>query len=86
MRADGDGEEDATDACPQTPEGVETDSAGCSQEEFCASHVAGGELRRALVACYLADWRNDEPATLFPRDCRPRLFPGLACEAISTHP
>ncbi|MGH0032075.1 MAG: thrombospondin type 3 repeat-containing protein [Myxococcota bacterium] len=85
--ADGDGEEDATDACPSTPEGAEIDSAGCSRSEFCASQVGSVSRSRrgrgrigSLIACYGADWRNDDPAVRFPGDCQPKLFP-FTCEA-----
>lgn len=62
--SDGDGEFDAGDACPETPAGEPVDAAGCSRSQFC-SGLSGGHWR-----CAVADWRNDEPGALLPRDCR----------------
>lgn len=56
---DGDGEDDATDACPGTPASASVDSAGCALQQFCASidiRTAGGP-----AICVNADWKNDEP-------------------------
>lgn len=57
--ADGDGEDDATDACPGTPTDASVDSAGCAIDQFCASIGALSEQQRAV--CINADWKNDEP-------------------------
>lgn len=63
--ADGDGEADATDACPDTEAGAEVDAAGCSRAQFCAAVPVGG--RWGAAECQLSDWRNDE--VFGPRDC-----------------
>jgi len=64
---DGDGEHDMTDYCPQTAEGADVDTAGCSGAQFCAAlDVATPD---DLEACRLADWKNNE-STEDPRDCR----------------
>jgi Thrombospondin type 3 repeat len=76
--ADGDGEADATDACPGTPPGAEVDQSGCSLAQFCGAVDVGG-LRGALL-CRMRDWKNDEG--LAPRDCRPL---GGACQPASMH-
>lgn len=66
--ADGDGEVDATDACPDTPDGAAVDSAGCSLAEFCG-RVSLGSFVDQLI-CVFSDWRNDEPLMPFhDRDC-----------------
>jgi hypothetical protein len=65
--ADGDGESDGTDRCPDTPAATAVDDAGCSQEQFCANISIPSPLLvlPAVVAgaksCKKADWRNDEP-------------------------
>lgn len=64
--ADGDGEADATDRCPDTTPGEPVDDGGCSLGQFCAGFESGG--LRGLFGCALADWRNDEP--FGARDCR----------------
>ena len=61
--ADGDGEHDLTDRCPETPLGEATDDAGCSLAQFCQ---ARSDPRPAV--CSRSDWRNDEPIGR-PRDC-----------------
>lgn len=53
--ADGDGEDDATDACPGTAANQPVDTAGCTLSQFCSAIGA----RRAI--CNVADFRNDEP-------------------------
>lgn len=58
---DGDGLLDTRDACPGSLPDASVDTAGCSQEQFCATFDNGRLCRRA-------DWRNDEP--LRARDCR----------------
>lgn len=64
---DGDGEQNVTDACPDTLATEIVDDAGCSQAEFCAKvDVTVRENRRV---CRKSDWMNDEPATGNPRDC-----------------
>lgn len=60
---DGDGEFDATDACPGSPSGTPVDDAGCTAEQFCARY--DGDSR----SCRSADWENDEPGTRWPGDC-----------------
>jgi hypothetical protein len=65
---DGDGEADATDACPATSEFSEVDAAGCSQEQFCDGYGATTFLE--VIRCVRGDWQNDEPLRRFPRDCR----------------
>ncbi len=57
--ADLDGEQDATDLCPDTPFGSAVDASGCSQSEFCEMNPAFTSRERA--ACRRSDWRNDEP-------------------------
>jgi hypothetical protein len=65
--ADGDGEADATDACPGTPSGTPVDAAGCSQAQFCA----GFDIVTQKRACKRADWQNDEPLMKASQaDCR----------------
>jgi hypothetical protein len=78
---DGDGEDDTTDACPDTPAGAEVDMGGCSQDQFCRSR-SGARLGWGLLVCSLADWRNDE-LHVFPSDCRPggRRWRASACVA-----
>ena len=78
--ADGDGEEDATDACPDTRAGEAVDAAGCSRDQFCA--LQGGPGLAGLAHCLRSDWRNDEPG-FFPGDCRFRRGRGFSmlCEA-----
>jgi hypothetical protein len=60
LDTDGDGEENARDACADTPAGAPVDADGCSQPQFCAE--------RALT-CTRNDWRNDEPTRRKPGDC-----------------
>jgi hypothetical protein len=67
--SDGDGVAAIVDRCPGTPAGTETDSSGCSQEQFClVSPVSSSAEGRA---CRRADWRNDEPTMRSrDRDCQ----------------
>lgn len=65
--SDSDGEEDSTDACPDTPPLVAVDSAGCSQVQFCGLVDLSVEYARQL--CLSSDWQNDEPLRP-PQDCR----------------
>lgn len=65
---DGDGEDDATDACPNTPAGAEVDGNGCSLTQFCGELNALDRVER-VRACTRGDWRNDELHTAHPRDC-----------------
>jgi hypothetical protein len=66
---DGDGEADATDACPNTPEGAEVDQAGCSLTQFCAAIDATTKLGNTI--CKNSDWRNDNPLAASNKgDCR----------------
>jgi len=79
--ADGDGEPDATDACPDTPLGEQVDAAGCSVAQFCARiDVDDGAGRRS---CRAADWLNDGAGRRRPsRDCQLLRTPGaIACGA-----
>ena len=76
--ADGDGEADVTDACPETPASADVDAAGCSQAEFCGNVAVRGLLD--AYTCWLSDWRNDEP--LRAHDCkvsRVRGSPSWSC-------
>lgn len=57
--ADGDGEADPSDRCPDTPIAVDVDSDGCSLAQFCALFDA--TTRDGAKSCKRADWRNDEP-------------------------
>ena len=61
--ADGDGEYDAGDACPGTPEGIAVDAAGCSRQQFCEGSGSSFHTCRSL------DWQNDEPGDWRPDDC-----------------
>jgi hypothetical protein len=70
--ADGDGEVNATDQCSQTPAGLAVDTAGCSIAQFCAPYAGQS------TACNRADWRNDEPLTQTPYDCK-YVSAGGAC-------
>lgn len=56
--ADGDGEADVTDRCPNTPLHEAVDDAGCSLRQFCTSLNA--TTREGRRACKRADWQNDE--------------------------
>ena len=64
--ADGDGEQDNTDRCPNTPMMALIDDSGCSQEQFCSAIVI--ESNALKGQCSRADWLNDEPVAQ-PRDC-----------------
>jgi len=66
--ADADGEEDSTDACPETPQGEAVDSAGCSLAQFCGL-LNGFPWHQRLALCARSDWENDEPAKRLPLDC-----------------
>lgn len=57
--SDGDGEEDLTDACPNTPMFEPADQGGCSQAQFCA--LVDTSTSRGRQECRASDWRNDEP-------------------------
>lgn len=61
--ADGDGEYDATDRCPDTPRGAAVDDSGCSIVQFCIKQTS------SAAACKGADWENDEPTSSSPGDC-----------------
>ena len=63
---DSDGEADATDGCPDTPDGAEVDTAGCSKAQFCAAVEVRGQ--HSASECRLSDWQNDEVRN--PRDCK----------------
>lgn len=66
---DGDGETDATDACPDTPLDAPVDQAGCSLAQFCSA-INTATLHGQFV-CGKSDWRNDEPLMVpfFEADC-----------------
>lgn len=64
---DWDGEEDSTDACPNTPSGEAVDQAGCSLGQFCSSIDTSINAGNAI--CGASDWGNDEPLSR-PFDCR----------------
>jgi hypothetical protein len=68
LDSDGDGEGDATDACPATALGASTDSAGCSREQFCSPIAVATKSGRR--ACASADFGNDEPGDESPLDCQ----------------
>jgi hypothetical protein len=72
--ADGDGEPDATDACPGTPAGDSIDERGCSVDQFCAA--------QPVASCKRADFLNDEPLLKKPGDCRKTKTKPRACEAV----
>ncbi len=77
--ADGDGEADATDACPDTQMGEAVDQAGCSLGQFCSAIDVNVKAGKAI--CRSSDWRNDEPIRL-PFDCLPAsgiCVPSIAC-------
>ena len=57
--ADGDGERDGTDACPDTSAGAAVDPAGCSLDQFCRATSVSG--KNGPKNCQSADWKNDEP-------------------------
>jgi hypothetical protein len=69
---DGDGEEDRTDACPNTPAGLAVDAQGCSVNEFC-ERQSGQWFYSTYVICVASDWQNDEPLEIRPRDCKPDI-------------
>lgn len=64
--ADGDGEEDSTDACAATPAGEAVDDAGCSLTQFCGARSTRGRGGRD---CTRADWQADETSPSKPHDC-----------------
>ncbi len=72
--ADGDGEHDSTDLCPNTPAGAEVDGNGCDQEAFCAGFDVSGH---GWKNCNNADFKNDEP--LYAGDCKADRSAGV-CE------
>jgi hypothetical protein len=63
---DGDGEPDASDACPGTEAATDVDAAGCSRAQFCSA-IDPATTRASL--CGRADWRGDSPRRA-PRDCQ----------------
>jgi hypothetical protein len=68
--ADLDGVADIFDACPSTQAGDPVDAAGCSIDDFCATHVV-------RMLCKEADWRGDEASK--PKDC---AWQNQRCEAL----
>jgi hypothetical protein len=75
---DGDGEANATDACPDTPSGAAVDQAGCSLAQFCAAIDA--TTAQGAKVCKNSDWRNDEPLAASNKgDCKVKMGnPGRA--------
>jgi hypothetical protein len=63
--ADADGEEDSTDACPDST-GRAVDASGCTIQQFCGAINAA--TSQGTAWCNAADWRNDEPLGN-PADC-----------------
>ncbi len=74
--ADGDGEADPTDSCPDTTPDSPVDSAGCSQMQFCGQFSL--ETALGLFNCFRADWMDDELAP-WPRDCGVSRGPAFQC-------
>lgn len=68
--ADGDGEADPTDACPDTAAGDDVDDSGCSLSQFCGSISLASP--HGFELCERSDWRNDEPVRS-ARDCKVAL-------------
>lgn len=64
--ADGDGEQDSRDRCPDTPAGEEIDDAGCSHKQWCSTIVPG--TWRLKGDCKALDFGNNEPRRA--ADCR----------------
>ena len=81
--ADGDGEADTTDACPDTDAAAAVDATGCGLEQFCASVPVASP--KGFVRCLVADWRADEPLAM-AADCRPRRSTGLSFECAARTP
>lgn len=81
--ADGDGETNATDRCPDTAAGEPVDDAGCSEAQFCAQFDTS--TKDGQRACRKADWRNDEPTMKGKdRDCDVVRYPDRTrCEPIA---
>jgi hypothetical protein len=63
--ADGDGEHNLTDVCPETSPS-DVDSDGCSLTQFCTSIDASTKIGEKI--CKSSDWKNDEPLGN-PEDC-----------------
>jgi hypothetical protein len=66
--SDADGVRDAGDACPGSAAGSEVDAVGCSLAQFCAAIDASTGTGRST--CNHSDWRNDEPLSDSPNDCK----------------
>ncbi len=66
LDSDGDGEDDSTDACPDTLPGRPVDGNGCTQAQFCSTIDTSTKAGERI--CKSSDWRNDEPVTK-PKDC-----------------
>ena len=64
--ADGDGEVDATDRCPNTPPGEAVDDAGCSRAQWCRTITPA--TWRTRGDCRALDFLNDEPRNA--KDCK----------------
>lgn len=84
---DRDGEDDSTDACPDTPDtwlGRPVDGNGCSQRQFC--WAIDMSTKSGARICRQSDWRNDEPLSKNPHDCVGLLKQGdrqpSACTAL----
>jgi outer membrane protein assembly factor BamB len=75
--SDGDGVRDVADLCPDTSAGAPVDATGCSQQQFCATHVPTSIAGAAL--CVLAEWPGDPSST---PDCRVTVnASGISCIA-----
>ncbi len=66
--ADADGVRDAGDSCLGTGSAAAVDGLGCSLAQFCSAIDATTGSGRAT--CNHVDWRNDEPLTDSPNDCK----------------
>lgn len=79
--ADRDGLPDRWDTCPLTGEDLAVDARGCSLGQFC--HALPIPTVRDRKTCRRLDWKNDEPRTSKPGDCRPQ---GGACVPAVAEP
>jgi len=66
--ADADGVRDPGDLCLGSEPAAAIDGVGCSLAQFCAAIDATTGSGRA--SCNHSDWRNDEPLTDSPNDCK----------------
>jgi hypothetical protein len=65
---DGDGLIAMADDCPGTRPGAAVDEFGCSIEEFCS--MIDPTIVSGPALCSHADWKNDEPRSDNPKDCK----------------